>query len=245
MQIKVIGSHCCPDTLYALNQLAAAGAEIDFVDILASHADLKQYLALRDSDPLYAEIRGTERRKPLWRFSRTKTETSKRRKTDMEIRCAKNQDVDAIAHLEAVCFPQAEAATRESIEERVKAYPNHFFLMWDGDQLVSFVNGLVTDQPDLTDEMYEKADMHQEDGAWQMIFGVDTDPARRKQGLAGTVLEHFIDAARKEGRKGVVLTCKDRLVHYYAKFGFVDEGISDSTHGDVVWHQMRLTFNRK
>ena len=44
-----------------LNQLAAAGAEIDFVDILASHADLKQYLALRDSDPLYAEIRGTER----------------------------------------------------------------------------------------------------------------------------------------------------------------------------------------
>ncbi|CDE93635.1 GCN5-related N-acetyltransferase [Acidaminococcus sp. CAG:542] len=61
MQIKVIGSHCCPDTLYALNQLAAAGAEIDFVDILASHADLKQYLALRDCDPLYAEIRGTER----------------------------------------------------------------------------------------------------------------------------------------------------------------------------------------
>lgn len=61
MRIKVIGSHCCPDTLYALNQLAAAGAEIDFVDILASHADLKQYLALRDSDPLYAEIRGTEK----------------------------------------------------------------------------------------------------------------------------------------------------------------------------------------
>ena len=31
------------------------------MDILASHADLKQYLALRDSDSLYAEIRGTER----------------------------------------------------------------------------------------------------------------------------------------------------------------------------------------
>ena len=107
------------------------------------------------------------------------------------------------------------------------------------------MNGLVTDHPDLTDEMYEKADMHQEDGAWQMIFGVDTDPHRRKQGLAGKVLEKFIDAAQAEGRQGVVLTCKDRLVHYYAKFGFVDEGISDSTHGDVVWYQMRLTFNRK
>lgn len=50
----------------------------------------------------------------------------------MEIRCAKPQDVDAIAHLEAVCFPQAEAATRESIEERVKAYPNHFFSFGTG-----------------------------------------------------------------------------------------------------------------
>ena len=78
------------------------------------------------------------------------------------------------------------------------------------------MNGLVTDHPDLTDEMYEKADMHQEDGAWQMIFGVDTDPHRRKQGLAGKVLEKFIDAAQAEGRQGVVLTCKDRLVHYYA-----------------------------
>ena len=47
----------------------------------------------------------------------------------------------------------------------------------------------------------------------------------------------------KQGRKGLVLTCKERLIHYYAKFGFVDEGVSEkSTHGNVVWHQMRLTF---
>ena len=56
------------------------------------------------------------------------------------------------------------------------------------------------------------------------------------------LLEHVAAAAKAQGRKGVVLTCKDRLVHYYAKFGFVDEGVSASTHGDVVWHQMRLTF---
>ena len=40
----------------------------------------------------------------------------------------------------------------------------------------------------------------------------------------------------------VVLTCKERLVHFYAKIGFVDEGISESTHGGVVWHKMRLMF---
>ena len=41
----------------------------------------------------------------------------------------------------------------------------------------------------------------------------------------------------------LVLTCKEKLVPYYAKFGFSDEGVSDkSTHGNVVWHQMRLAF---
>ena len=52
-----------------------------------------------------------------------------------------------------------------------------------------------------------------------------------------------IDEARQQGRKGLVLTCKEKLVPYYAKFGFSDEGVSDkSTHGNVVWHQMRLAF---
>ena len=44
-------------------------------------------------------------------------------------------------------------------------------------------------------------------------------------------------------RKGLVLTYNERLIPYYAKFGFQDEDVSDkSTHGNVVWHQMRLTF---
>ena len=90
--------------------------------------------------------------------------------------------------------------------------------------------------------MYETATMHDENGAWQMIFGLDTDPDYQHQGLAAKVLTAFIEQAREEGRKGLVLTCKNRLIHYYARFGFVDEGVSGSTHGNVVWHQMRLTF---
>lgn len=56
------------------------------------------------------------------------------------------------------------------------------------------------------------------------------------------LMEHFLKEAEKQGRKGVVLTCKDRLLHYYAKFGFENEGVSGSTHGDVVWYQMRKSF---
>ena len=161
----------------------------------------------------------------------------------MEIRTATMNDLDAVAAVEAECFPVAEAATKEEFAERIKYYGDHFWLMFEGDKLIAFLDGFVTDVPDLTDEMYAKASMHDENGAWQMIFGVNTIPAYRQHGYAGELICRAIEDAKQQGRKGLVLTCKDRLVHYYAKFGFTDEGVSDkSTHGNAVWHQMRLTF---
>ena len=49
--------------------------------------------------------------------------------------------------------------------------------MWwliDDEKRIAFVDGFVTNEADLTDEMYENAAMHDENGAWQMIFGVNT-----------------------------------------------------------------------
>lgn len=110
-------------------------------------------------------------------------------------------------------------------------------------KLIGFVNGMVSDQPDLCDEMYENASMHAADGKWQMIFGVNTLPDYRRRGYAEMILRRVIEDAKVQGRKGVVLTCKDKLVHYYAKFGFENEGVSESVHGNVVWYQMRLKFD--
>lgn len=160
----------------------------------------------------------------------------------MKIRTATINDLEAIAAVEAECFPAAEAATKEEFAERLKYYGDHFWLMFYGDRLIAFVDGFVTDQPDLTDEMYENASMHNEKGAWQMIFGVNTIPSYRQHGYAGELIRKAILDAKSRGRKGLVLTCKDKLIHYYVSFGFVDEGISESVHGNVVWHQMRLTF---
>lgn len=161
----------------------------------------------------------------------------------MNIRLARPEDLSAVTALEAVCFPAAEAASEESFRSRLACYANHFWLLVDGDTLVSFVNGMVTDERELTDEMYENAAMHNENGAWQMIFGVVTRPEYQRCGCAERLLRFVVEQARAQGRRGLVLTCKERLVHFYAKVGFVDEGISESTHGGVVWHKMRLTFS--
>ena len=86
-------------------------------------------------------------------------------------------DLDAVASVEAECFPPAEAATKEEFAERLRYYGDYFWLMFEDDKLIAFVDGFVTDEKDLTDEMYEKASMHNENGAWQMIFGLNTLPA--------------------------------------------------------------------
>ena len=160
----------------------------------------------------------------------------------MKITYAEEKDIAAIAAAESACFPPAEAATEQEFVERIKYYGNHFWLLYDADKLIAFVDGFVTDEPDLTDAMYENACMHNENGAWQMIFGVNTIPNYRKRGCAGLVLERVIADAKAQGRKGLVLTCKDKLVHYYAKFGFEDYGRSESVHGGAVWYEMRLVF---
>ena len=54
----------------------------------------------------------------------------------MEIRTATMNDLDAVAAVEAECFPVAEAATKEEFAERIKYYGDHFWLMFEGDKLI-------------------------------------------------------------------------------------------------------------
>lgn len=162
--------------------------------------------------------------------------------SNQTIRHATINDLDAVTSVESECFPPAEAASRENFADRLVHFPECFWLLFEGGKLVSFVNGMISDDPTLHDEMYHDASMHKPDGAWQMIFGVNTIPSRRKNGFAAQLLNEAIREAREKGCKGLVLTCKTHMLHYYAKFGFVNEGLSESDHGGAQWYQMRLTF---
>lgn len=161
----------------------------------------------------------------------------------MQIRTATWDDLEAISAVEAACFPAAEAASGEDFAARLKVYPQYFWLLEDEDgTLVSFINGMVTDEMTIRDEQYADASFHNAQGAWQTVFGVNTLPQYRKQGLAAQVMERVIADARSQGRKGCILTCKDALIHYYEKFGYRNYGLSASQHGGAVWYDMRLEF---
>ncbi|WP_313186978.1 glutaredoxin [Lacrimispora sp.] len=57
MKITIIGSHLCPDTLYALNKLTDRKAGVDFKNLSADLKDLKAYLAARESEPVYEAVK--------------------------------------------------------------------------------------------------------------------------------------------------------------------------------------------
>ena len=158
------------------------------------------------------------------------------------IRTATAADCAAITALEAACFPPTEAAPYESFEARLAAFPDRFWLLYLNGELVSMVNGCLSDEKDLRDEMFHDAGLHTPEGKWQMIFGVATLPAYRRRGYAGRLLEAAADQCRTENRAGLVLTCKQAKLAYYARFGYVNEGLSSSEHGGDVWYQMRIAF---
>ena len=158
------------------------------------------------------------------------------------IRPVEKTDLDAVTAVEAICFPAAEAATRESFEQRIAAFPECFFVAEYEGNIIGFINGCVTDERTIRDEMFEDSSLHNPNGCYQSIFGLDVIPEYQRQGIAAELMSHLIADAKDKGRKGLILTCKDRLIHYYAKFGYKNLGVSASVHGGAVWYDMLLEF---
>ena len=55
--LKVIGSNLCEDTVNVLETLKSKGVEFEYVNILDSLENLKEYLSLRDTKPCYESVK--------------------------------------------------------------------------------------------------------------------------------------------------------------------------------------------
>lgn len=165
--------------------------------------------------------------------------------TEINIRYVTAEDLDQVAAVEAACFPAAEAAGRESFKRRIETFPECFFVAVHDSRIIGFINGCATDERTIRDEMFEDSGLHKKDGIYQSIFGLDVLEEYRGQGVAAKLMEHMIQDAEAKGRRGLILTCKDRLIHYYSKFGYENLGGSASVHGGAVWYDMLLEFGER
>ena len=165
-----------------------------------------------------------------------------------EIRQASTEDLESVTAVEAACFPAAEAAGREQFLQRLSTYPESFLAacLKEGSQegrIIGFINGAVTDERTIADEMFEDVSLHNPNGAYQAVFGLDVLEEYRGQGIAAALMRALIEKARQDGRKGLILTCKDRLIGFYERQGYRLLGLSRSVHGGAVWYDMILEFD--
>ncbi len=162
---------------------------------------------------------------------------------DYNIRMVRKEDLDGVAEVEALCFPAAEAAGKEAFRQRIGRFPESFFVAeLAGGTIIGFINGCATNGNTICDEMFENPDLHDPDGAYQSVFGLDVAEKWRGRGIAAALMDRLIEEAGRRGRKGMILTCKDRLIHYYEKFGYRNMGVSGSVHGGAIWYDMLLDF---
>lgn len=158
----------------------------------------------------------------------------------LAIRPAVMADLERCAAVEAACFPPEQAASRESIQKRIAAYGDHILVGELNGTVIGYAMGPVIGQNTIEDEMFDNTDCHNKDNPWQSVFSLAVHPDWQGRGYGRDLLNALIALARREGRKGVTLTCLDRKTAYYVSFGFQNQGVSGSVHGGAVWYDMIL-----
>ena len=161
---------------------------------------------------------------------------------DLSIRRMCPADLDTVTKIEAACFPPAEAAKRETMARRIAAFPHSFLIAELEGAPAGLINGFATSQQTITDDLFADASLHNPDGAYQSVFGLCVLPEYQRRGIAAQLMRAFCELARADGRKGVILTCKQHLIPYYERFGFENLGVSQSVHGGAVWYDLLLRF---
>lgn len=161
---------------------------------------------------------------------------------ELKIRNATLADLDEVTAIEAICFPAAEAAKRDAMEERLSGYAKGFFVAELDGKVIGFINGACSDSPIIEDRFYESMKYHQEDGKHLMVYGLDVHPDHQRKGYARQLMNRFIAFGKEEGKAAILLTCKEHLVNFYESFGYENLGASDSTHGGAAWYDLQLNL---
>ncbi|MEL6270764.1 MAG: GNAT family N-acetyltransferase [Chloroflexota bacterium] len=158
----------------------------------------------------------------------------------MTIRSATPADAESAHAVEAAAFPAEFAASRQSVEKRIVAFSQGFFVAEVDGQMVGIINSGAWDQDSVGDAAFKGMDGHDSNGNHVVIFSVAVLPEYQRRGIAAQLIRHFITAMGDAGKVSVLLICQQELIPYYAQFGFVSRGASGNTHGGAQWYEMAL-----
>lgn len=159
-------------------------------------------------------------------------------KDDLIIESAVSGDLEELFRLERIGFPSDEAASKDALEYRLKNFSDWFLTAKYGGKIIGFINGILSDKKLISDEAYLPNSEVNGDGKNILLFGLVVHPDYRKNGIAERLMKTILNNAETRGIRNIALTCRERLIPYYEKFGFANVGVSDSVIGNVTWYDM-------
>ncbi|MED1793201.1 GNAT family N-acetyltransferase [Brevibacillus nitrificans] len=156
----------------------------------------------------------------------------------LNIRNAKMEDLPQLVAIEQLCFSKEEAATKETLEKRIALIPDSFYVAEEDGVIAGFVNGPVMETAFITDDLFRDSKENPATGWHQSILGLAVSPHFQNRGVAARLLANLENEAREKKRKTITLTCKENLIHFYEKQGYINKGVSSSKHAGVTWYNM-------
>jgi ribosomal protein S18 acetylase RimI-like enzyme len=160
----------------------------------------------------------------------------------LHIRNVKMEDLSQLIAIENRCFTKEEAATKEAFQRRIQLISDSFFVAEEDGVIVGLVNGPVIETAFITDDLFSHIKENPVSGGHQSILGLAVSPNGRNRGVASALLAHLEKEARANKRETITLTCKENVIRFYEKHGYVNQGVSSSEHGGVLWYNMSKTL---
>lgn len=149
-------------------------------------------------------------------------------------------DLDRCFEIETVSYQGDEAANKEKILKRIKTYPQGFIVLEVNGEIAGFINSGATHKVELSDEAFKELVGHDPDGAHIVIMSVVVHPDYQGRGFAGQLMSHFISKMKELNKSSIHLICQTGLIEMYGRQGFKYICESDSSHGNMNWHEMSL-----
>ncbi|GGA19089.1 GNAT family N-acetyltransferase [Psychrobacillus lasiicapitis] len=147
-------------------------------------------------------------------------------------------DLEQLLVIENEGFSIEEAATKEAFIERIQLIADTFIVAEREGEILGYINGPIIHQPYITDDLFKEINENPKRGGYQSILGLAVSKRARGQGIGKILMEKMEELVEENKREGITLTCKEELVSFYEKLGFVNHDLSESKHGGVSWYNL-------
>lgn len=160
----------------------------------------------------------------------------------LKFRSAQPADLTQIMRIENAGFTPDEAATQTAMQARIAQYPDTFIVAEENDQVLGYIVGPAIDQRYLADDLFVDAQPNPESAKYQSVLSLAVSPTAQHRRLGSQLLAQLKTVATSQHRQAITLTCLKRLVPFYEANGYVNEGVSASSHAGEVWYNLVLNL---